>query len=565
MDAALPKKLNVFDRFFAAVLRTPPREYLGSSFEDEGGGGGNDSDAATAIAVWTKMCARVGLTAPTGRVSGNYEDADEHYDVRAALVLEEARAALAAGLRRRSRNRGSGGSGTTTRVPGTMTSLSAHYVERNHSKAASSKITFRKRLPFTKEELFNIRPGGVFEASVRGGGSTTDSHFGVVVSAKRGATERSQSFDLVFYTDELPPKLDGTEFVVSPVENLICTFRCFEAMMSKTVRNIEYLLGNKNEDDENNNNNNNNYNYNYNNSLPGDGASSSNAKARQYQASIGSYLQRRPRQGPPPPPPFALKRLNRTQETCAATFLKSEQNSITITQGPPGTGKTTLLVSVICRYLMQSNESTAWDDGNDGESRRRLMVCAPTNKAISVLASRFLAAVNPDTCASNAIIVGDSEKLLSDRDGRLRSIFLYQWMPEVVLLYRKIRNYFLPGGGNASAPQEVYASASQLERKLSNSFPGLPPSIVTLTNQISTALRKFAFQGVPVAPDFVGVVEKLLSELQAIPVDFVWRELLKSADVVFCTLSSAGGVVFKSTPKFDDLVSSWLNVPSPFL
>jgi AAA domain len=45
------------------------------------------------------------------------------------------------------------------------------------------------------------------------------------------------------------------------------------------------------------------------------------------------------------------------------------------------TGKTTLLVSVICRYLLEN------------QGKKRLMVCAPTNKAIAVLASRFMATV----------------------------------------------------------------------------------------------------------------------------------------------------------------------------
>ena len=158
-------------------------------------------------------------------------------------------------------------------------------------------------------------------------------------------------------------------------------------------------------------------------------------------------------------PVFALPHLNATQEQAATTFLKSAPGSVTIIQGPPGTGKTTLLINIICRYLTESSETNP-----------RLLVCAPTNKAVSVLATRFLQATK-DAAAFNAILVGDEDKLLMDESSsssanarnaitrfstnddkeeendddledstssgirwkhKLRSIFLYRWMKTMI-------------------------------------------------------------------------------------------------------------------------------------
>ena len=75
-----------------------------------------------------------------------------------------------------------------------------------------------------------------------------------------------------------------------------------------------------------------------------------------------------------------LPELNPTQERAAKSFLDS-RNSLTLVQGPPGTGKSTFLVNVICRRLAT-------------DSKARILVTAPTNRAVTVLAQRFLDVVS---------------------------------------------------------------------------------------------------------------------------------------------------------------------------
>jgi hypothetical protein len=222
-------------------------------------------------------------------------------------------------------------------------------------------------------------------------------------------------------------------------------------------------------------------------------------------------------------------------------------------------GKTTLLVSVICRYFMES-----------GENHRRLMVCAPTNKAVAVLAARFAASVNPDTCNCNAIMVGDVEKLLVDERSsskgqqaddsmQLRSMFIFSWMQTLMEDYRKIRNYFVPmqQGRNTTdtrkwTKEDVWKSASRLEKRLGNSLPDVPEHISKKAALVTGALQKLAAG--TAAHGIVEHLDKLLKALKEVPPDLVWRELLHSADVVFCTLASSGGLIFKNTAGMDDLI-----------
>jgi hypothetical protein len=218
-------------------------------------------------------------------------------------------------------------------------------------------------------------------------------------------------------------------------------------------------------------------------------------------------------------------------------------------------GKTTLLVSVICRYFMES-----------GENHRRLMVCAPTNKAVAVLAARFAASVNQDTCNCNAIMVGDAEKLLVDERSskgqvddsmQLRSMFIFSWMQTLMDDYRKIRNFFGPMQGRSTDTQkwtkeDAWKCASRLEKRLGNSLPDIPKDISKKAAVVTAALEKLASGAA--AHGIVESLDKLLKALKEVPPDVVWRELLHSADVVFCTLASSGGLIFKNTAGMDDLI-----------
>ncbi|CAB9527053.1 Regulator of nonsense transcripts 1 [Seminavis robusta] len=134
---------------------------------------------------------------------------------------------------------------------------------------------------------------------------------------------------------------------------------------------------------------------------------------------------------------WSLPNLNSIQAKAAADFLDSPTGSISLVQGPPGTGKTTFLVSTIGQYLQRLLAETEAEAIARGETPhltrspphyagrrckkgKALMVAAPTNKAVSVLASRFMSTISGEKKGANSchelkvILVGDAEKLVED-------------------------------------------------------------------------------------------------------------------------------------------------------
>ncbi len=100
--------------------------------------------------------------------------------------------------------------------------------------------------------------------------------------------------------------------------------------------------------------------------------------------------------------------LNCPQYEAIEKFLQIKQG-LQLIQGPPGTGKTTTVIKLL-RALQRRGE--------------RILVCAPSNKAIHILAERFI----HDFPDIPVILVGVEQKL--PPDGSLNSIFLNSWCSE---------------------------------------------------------------------------------------------------------------------------------------
>jgi len=98
--------------------------------------------------------------------------------------------------------------------------------------------------------------------------------------------------------------------------------------------------------------------------------------------------------------------LNISQQQAIQRFA-GVQTGLHLLQGPPGTGKTTTIVTLLSILAAQG---------------QRVLVCAPSNKAIQVIALRFLASY-PD---HRMVLTGTVAKLLD----ALRPIFLETWIKD---------------------------------------------------------------------------------------------------------------------------------------
>lgn len=262
-----------------------------------------------------------------------------------------------------------------------------------------------------------------------------------------------------------------------------------------------------------------------------------------------------------------LSNLNATQELAARKFLDSPKESLHLVQGPPGTGKSTFLVNVICRRLATNPKG-------------RILVTAPTNRAVLVLAERFLAvASNGDMDLStkcNAVLVGVEDKLISSSDERcipsessLRSIYAYTWLDTVkihcTMIISLLEDYMKTTSG--SMIDRIKALASKLSDRLNLGLPSArnagrcalevlghldSASAAVSMKNTSTPHGEFNSIARMEADRALKSTKDLAEALDGI--DCPVAELLATARVVFCTLSTAGSSILKQTKRFDDLL-----------
>mmetsp|Transcript_33667 Transcript_33667/g.50511 ORF Transcript_33667/g.50511 Transcript_33667/m.50511 type:complete len:952 (-) Transcript_33667:47-2902(-) len=259
-----------------------------------------------------------------------------------------------------------------------------------------------------------------------------------------------------------------------------------------------------------------------------------------------------------------LPKLNPTQERAAKSFLDS-RNSLQLVQGPPGTGKSTFLVNVICRRLAT-------------DSKARILVTAPTNRAVTVLAQRFLDVVN--SCDGdllhdcNAVLVGVEDKLIPNNTNdpgymavdtlpsSLQSIFAYTWTDSIKNEYVNIIKSLKTSRVSFDA---LVKDATNISNKLCNSLPGAR-TVIHYSWRIVQELTIAMQENDPVYQEFlvgggpsVSPVDTAISHIELLidaldEFDNAVPELLSTARVIFCTLSTAGASILKQTRKIDDVL-----------
>lgn len=557
----LPKSMKPSERFFASLLQSSTSDIEAS----------NDSDELR-TKVMSEACCRLGLPLPAQLTATN-ADAHQFYSSRASLVLEESRFILSEALMKRRRTQ------RQSRQP--HRSYGQHNI-LNHSirvqlvslqerkKTGTIILTFEKvpysqsrsggkvETSFSPSEMYAMRPGCCFKIRQR---ETIDamnpaSFLGAVYPQFKYDREGGcNSLSLmVFRRGDLPEKPEGVWEVIA-LTTLISQSRQFEACTRKVkVSFLPKLLAWKDATHTRFND--------------SDDISSQNNETKDVD-----------NEEDPPSASFVLPKLNATQERAAETFLKSPSSTLSLVQGPPGSGKTTFLVSVICKCLFSPVRGR-------GDGQRRILVTAPTNKAITVLASRFLDALNGDG-SLNVIMIGVEDKLVSHMGGDesspdmddpfivaslpspLRAIYVYTWIQSMQDQFRYLQRSLQPQVVLESKIDSIEHKAKQLRRKLVNGIPHISKmsGATDVINKFVNLLRRVESTLMPSSSEMPssqnvesGVweearhcVDLLLSTLESIDKAAATEELLATADVIFCTLSTAGVSVMKQTKRIDDL------------
>jgi hypothetical protein len=189
------------------------------------------------------------------------------------------------------------------------------------------------------------------------------------------------------------------------------------------------------------------------------------------------------------------------------------------------------------------------------DKSRCLLVCAPTNKAVSVLCTRFLDAIKGDQFPCNVVLVGDDDKLLDDdysrkgsggESSKLRSIFLYTWINTVLDDYSRIRNYLK--SRDRRDGRGMISLSHRLERRLQHSLSGLSKDMLKAMSKVSKWLElDTSTHGKGSPTETLAIVNGIMKTIQEWRKDLIWQDLLGSAHVIFCTLASAGASILKKS------------------
>jgi hypothetical protein len=179
------------------------------------------------------------------------------------------------------------------------------------------------------------------------------------------------------------------------------------------------------------------------------------------------------------------------------------------------------------------------------------MVCASTNKAVSLLASRFLQCFSHRPI--NAVLVGNENKLVQQdntNDSPLRFMHATMWIQAMTQDYRGI----LQMEPNTELSTQLLM---QLASRLLHRTEGLEETLLKSApvsykvGKLAMALdddSDFSFDAI------LNVVGALLQDLSALPSRALMKELVESADIIFCTLSTAGNSVVGGSREIDDLI-----------
>jgi len=209
-----------------------------------------------------------------------------------------------------------------------------------------------------------------------------------------------------------------------------------------------------------------------------------------------------------------------------------------------------MIVSIILQYIQQLPNN-------------RLMVCAPTNKAVTVLASRFMTAIRNsyDTASQNinVVLVGEADKLM-ENESSLKPIFLYYFFSNLLHELKSLQRALDQTRSSKQLTKKQQESWTELQRLLhqfQSAVSFLEKDTVKCTQQLQEDLETLLKEESTLLPpanhrDRMKLgVETLIEKVTALSkndkASFLFHQsIVRHAHIIFCTLTTAGGSIFKA-------------------
>lgn len=236
--------------------------------------------------------------------------------------------------------------------------------------------------------------------------------------------------------------------------------------------------------------------------------------------------------------------LNASQRRAMEKFMHSSHaEKLQMVQGPPGCGKTHFVVALLNR-LMDENQ--------------RVMVCAPSNKALCVAMELYLQSRESNNDDS-VVLVGDQEALSQSQTEGRTNVLSYHVLNKYRHMVGRLKdamNKFEQGAASDRVDElliNICDEARFLRKRLEDVAPDFS------AGEITDALRSLEEQtSVSSALELGAQIMSVISEdsisARGDRIDEFWREVLGRARIIFCTLASAGQSICQSIGSLDVLL-----------
>ena len=529
----LGKWCSPSERFFASLL-------LDTSIQDFRDTESND-------AKWNKIMSRITKRAGVPFPSSLHDVDTDHctfYAMRASLVLEESRCIISEAL--------------TSNAQHSKSAIHVEMVASKERKNGFLFLTFRKPYgPFSTQEQFDLKPGCVVELIFA-------NHLGMRSILTSIAPTRNPDMNTVtltvYNTQDLKGDIVSYYFSLKPLTTLISEQRQFVACFEKPlVPFLSKLMGMKQSTHTRFGNDNSNE----------DGISSASSvlnDCNEEELDSGDDCTNMNSDHDSDSKSSAdislmssirCPKLNESQEEAARSFLNGPEHNLCLIQGPPGTGKTTFLTAVLLRTLFKGLQ----DDKNDSctfDISKRCLVTAPTNKAVSVIATRFLSAIG-DFQQINCILIGVEDALFprDENDSNveewqsLKNIYLYTWCNKLIEDTKFLDSI------DTSSPEQIVRAIQFLKNltsRLKRSIPRAARKYNLLKTAKSLEMQLLSVKNdVNTSFDRTNVINLFsgLKELESS--DEIYSELLDTSNIIFSTLTSSSVGIMKNTHNIDEL------------
>ena len=223
---------------------------------------------------------------------------------------------------------------------------------------------------------------------------------------------------------------------------------------------------------------------------------------------------------------IAFYALNIPQQKAIRDFYELN-HGLQVLQGPPGTGKTTMIVELLHTLCVQN---------------KGVLVCAPSNKAVQVIAERFFEKYPQ----YRAALIGVENKLKDS----LRPIFIHTWADDQCVIIeeciKRFENYI-----KYKKPiklESIFLKIQQVINTIRHAITLFRDTLGKLEKLMQPT--SFAIQDlVEIVKTLNGLQDSIIEAAeynQKLSGSVLEVELLNCAQIVFATLSTTGRRIFKN-------------------